>query len=227
MHPIADICTMRILIVAAARQEIEQTINWLEDSFHNIPQHSVDILLTGVGLLSSSYILCSSIFQHKPDFILQAGIAGSFSNKYPPGIVVVAGSEIVGDCGVMEDQQFRDIFDLELADANVIPFVEKKLVNHQVINWNKLVLPIVNGVTVNEITTDPKRITILKEKYQADIETMEGASLHFIALQQKIPFIQLRAISNFVGERNKKNWKIKEALTVLNNSLITLIQEIR
>jgi futalosine hydrolase len=34
---------------------------------------------------------------------------------------------------------------------------------------------------------------------------MEGAALHFVCLQEDISFIQLRAISNFVGERDSGN----------------------
>ena len=32
---------------------------------------------------------------------------------------------------------------------------------------------------------------------------MEGAALHYACIMEHIPFIQLRAVSNFVGERDK------------------------
>jgi futalosine hydrolase len=56
---------------------------------------------------------------------------------------------------------------------------------------------------------------------------MEGAALHFIALHQKIPFIQLRSISNNVGERDKTKWKIKEAISNLNEELKNFIDLIK
>ena len=55
---------------------------------------------------------------------------------------------------------------------------------------------------------------------------MEGAAFHYVCLQQKIPFIQLRAISNYVGERNKTKWKMKEAIINLNEKLIFLLTEL-
>ena len=55
---------------------------------------------------------------------------------------------------------------------------------------------------------------------------MEGAALHYVGLMEKIPFIQLRAVSNYTGERNKKKWKMKEAIVNLNNELIRLLNKL-
>jgi futalosine hydrolase len=59
--------------------------------------------------------------------------------------------------------------------------------------------------------------------FSPEIESMEGAALHFVALHQNIPFIQMRSISNWVGERDKSKWKIKEAISNLNNELKKII----
>jgi futalosine hydrolase len=53
---------------------------------------------------------------------------------------------------------------------------------------------------------------------------MEGAALHYICLQQKIKFLQLRSISNTVGERDKQKWEMKKATTNLNMELKKIIQ---
>ncbi len=52
---------------------------------------------------------------------------------------------------------------------------------------------------------------------------MEGAAFHYVCLQEKIPFLQLRAISNYVGERNKANWNLNEAIRNLNKKLIEIV----
>jgi futalosine hydrolase len=38
-----------------------------------------------------------------------------------------------------------------------------------------------------------------------------------------MPFIQLRSISNYIGERDKTKWKMKEAIENLNAELLKLI----
>lgn len=217
---------MYILILAATRQEIAFTIDRLHNNSVPVQHHAIDFLISGIGSVSCTYSLTTAIFKHKPDFIIQAGIAGSFSADYPPCTTVLVKEEALGDLGVMEEEIFTDIFDLQLADSNAAPFAKKVLPNPTCGNWKNTGLPLVHGITVNEITTNTKRIAQLKEKYNAEIESMEGAALHYVCLQQKIPFIQIRTVSNYVGERNKSNWQLSGAIQQLNESLITFIQQI-
>ena len=53
-----------------------------------------------------------------------------------------------------------------------------------------------------------------------------GAALHYIGRDLHAPFIQLRAVSNYVGERNKSKWKMQEAIYNLNESLLQLLDEL-
>jgi futalosine hydrolase len=55
---------------------------------------------------------------------------------------------------------------------------------------------------------------------------MEGAAFHYIGIMKSIPFIQIRGISNFVGERNKKNWKIDEAILAYTKAYNSLLQQL-
>lgn len=103
------------------------------------------------------------------------------------------------------------------------PYTGKSLENKQVELLQHYNLPLVKSVTINEITTRPSRVEQLQQKYQPVVESMEGAAFHYVALVEKIPFIQLRAVSNMVGERDKTKWKMKEALHLLNEQLITIV----
>ena len=69
-------------------------------------------------------------------------------------------------------------------------------------------------------------IQLFKEKFNADIETMEGAAIFYVCLLENIPFLQIRAISNYVEERNTANWNIPLAIKNLNNKLIEIIEKI-
>ena len=55
---------------------------------------------------------------------------------------------------------------------------------------------------------------------------MEGASLHFIGRDLTIPFMQIRAVSNYVGERDKTKWKIDLAISNLHNELTKLLKQL-
>ena len=225
MPPVTDICRMHILITAATEKEIAPSKQFLEEAGYEVNNNRFEILITGVGLMASTYALTEKILRQPPHYIFQAGIAGSFSSELEPGTVVMVNDETIGDCGVTEQGVFKDLFDLQLADESAFPFIEKKLVNLHCSNWKKYGFRFVSGVTVNKISTEPEIIQQLKQQYGADIESMEGAALHYVCLQQKIPFMQIRSISNYVGERNKSNWKLRESINTLNETLIKIIQE--
>ena len=75
-----------------------------------------------------------------------------------------------------------------------------------------------NKVSDDELLTQQREHT-----FHPGIETMEGAALHYVCLQENISFLQLRTISNVVGERDKTKWKLKEATATLHAELTKLI----
>lgn len=217
---------MNILLAAATPMEIQTTREYLAEKMYYRKDFNISILITGVGLVNTTYALLKYINKNKPDLVIQAGIGGSFHPLYPPGSVVLIKEEIIGDLGVEENDGFYDVFDLKLAGENVFPFSSKLLKNpHQRI-WEVINLPRVKAISVNEITTGSLRIQQLIEKYGAVIESMEGAALHYVCLQETVPFIQLRAVSNFAGERDKTKWQINDAITSLNRELIEIVHQL-
>jgi futalosine hydrolase len=88
----------------------------------------------------------------------------------------------------------------------------------------KVKLKKVRGVSVNEITTSKQKVKLYRETFNPVVESMEGVALHYVCLMEKIPFMQIRAASNYIGERNKKKWSMKESIINLNKELIRLLQ---
>lgn len=221
-----DICCMEILLISATGFEIAPAMSILGASNGHYQGNRVTVLQGGVGLLSTAYHLTRQIHQSRPDFVLQAGIAGSFDSNRPLAEAVLVKEETVADLGVVENNRFQSVFDLKLIDAQAFPFNNGKLVNPDMSRWDFLHLKQVTAISVNEITTDAERIKEWKKKYQAETESMEGAALHYICLQEKIPFLQLRTISNVIGERDKSKWQMKEAIRVLNDYVMEVLGRI-
>jgi futalosine hydrolase len=209
---------MQILLCAATSFEIQPTIEFIKHQ----GLKNVDVLITGVGLTAATYKITKTANQKRPDFILQAGVAGSLDLNLALAKVILVKDEVIGDSGVMEGQSFHSLFDLNLAERNIHPWKNSRLSNSNrtLLDFN---LPIVNGITVNEISTNPERIRYYKENLNAQIETLEGAALHFAGLMEDIPFLQVRSISNFIGERNKSKWQLTEAIVNLNAELQKII----
>jgi futalosine hydrolase len=217
---------MKIGIISSTYFEIQPTINYLSHQLPVYPLHEFHVCVTGIGSLLTSYHLTKFVQKHKPDYLIQAGVAGSFTDKFKRGQVVMVKDEILGDLGVHENDNFKDVFDLGLMDVSAYSFSNKRLVNPHLREWENRGLPAARGLTMNQISSDPKLIERLIVKYGCEIESLEGAAFHFLCLEEQVPFIQLRAISNVVGERNKNNWKMKEAIGNLNEKLITLIKDL-
>ena len=220
---IDELCRMNVLVIAATDREL----TGLKEISFTRPSLMVHTAVTGVGLLPSSYAIMQLIARLKPELIIQVGIAGSFNPTLVLGTAVTVRQEMVADMGVYESDGYHDIFDLGLAEKNMPPFEQGAIVNHHDHLIESASLPAVSAVSVNEISTSTEKINVFAEKYKADIESMEGAALHYVCAMQQIPFIQIRGISNLVGERDKTKWKIPESMLAATNACINLINKIQ
>jgi len=207
---------MQILLIAATATEIEPS---------TAANSRVDVLITGVGVPSTIYHLQKRIHQMDYDFIIQAGIAGCFSNEMTLGQVVIVKQDCFADLGIEEKGIYTPVFNTAFADKDKFPFADGWLVNsNEALSKNNL--PKVKALTINKVSDSELQKQQFLQTFNADIETMEGAALHYVCLQENIPFLQIRSISNHVGERNKTKWKIKEAIENLNKELEVLINKL-
>ncbi len=219
--------SMRITITAATFEEWMPAFLEINPLYTGGSQRiTLQFHQSGVGMLASSVALTKLVMEEKPDLIIQAGIAGSFDPTLALGSLVVIKDETLGDMGVEEEGKWKDLFDLKLEKSSYPPFEKRKLPNPWLPQYNLLNLPEVNAITINTISTDKERMLQLMKKYAPVTESMEGAALHYICRQNNVRFIQIRAISNYVGERNKAHWKIKESITALNHALITYVDKL-
>ena len=204
---------MKLLITAATQQEIPL--------FTSAGEHT-DVLITGVGIASTMYHLQKRLQQMDYDMVVQAGFAGSFSKGPALGATVIVQKDSFGDMGMEEKGKYQTVFDIGLADKNEFPFTEGWLVNPLELAGS-LPYEKVTAITVNKVSDDAKLVQQRENTFHPGIETMEGAALHYVCLQEHIPFLQLRTITNIVGERDKSKWKLKEAIEYLNTELLKLI----
>jgi len=204
---------MQILVIAATAHEIEQ---------FTAVNSQVDVLITGIGVPSTMYHLQKRIQQIDYDCIIQAGIAGSFTSDIELGRVVIVQQDCFADLGMEEKEIYTPVFNSGFADKDEFPFTNGWLVN---LNKTllKISLPKVKAITVNKVSDSELQKQQFTAIFNAAIESMEGAALHYVCLQEKIPFLQIRSISNYVGERDKTKWKIKEAIENLNTELHIMI----
>lgn len=218
---------MNCLLVAATAKEIAPFLEYYRNQQNQWPNNlNIDVLITGIGMTATAYHLTKHFSIKRPDFVLQAGVAGCFDTKIPLGSVVAIKQDTIADESVIELKKLRTLFALQLVPENQFPYTKGWLPNTDTAMIKKSNLKVVKGISVNQITTSKQMIHFYKNEFNPVIESMEGAALHYVCLMEKISFLQIRSISNYIGERNKKNWNMKESIINLNKELIRLLQNI-
>ena len=220
---------MEVLIVSATFLEIKNVItdlkfNKISDNLYhvNFENQSIDILITGIGIAFTVYALTKTLSKKQYNLVINTGIAGSLSGKLKIGDLVQVTSEEFADLGIRSESSFSTLFEMGFIDKNTYPFSDTKLKNNSFQNTFTTNIQQVKGITVNTVNGNKNEIENIKNKFNADIESMEGAAFFYVCLMEKVPFIEIRAISNYVEERNKENWNIPLAI----NNLTTMIKKI-
>lgn len=218
---------MNCLLVAATAMEVSVFLDYYrknaDKSLNNV---AIDVLITGVGLTATTYNLTRHLCLVKPDFIIQAGVAGCFNKKIPLGTVLAVKKDVVADETVLESRKLKTIFELGLASPNQFPYTKGWLSNPYKLMLKRTRLKTTTAVSVNQISTNKEMVRLFEKKFEPQIESMEGAAFHYTCLMENVPFIQIRSASNYVGERNKRNWKMKESIQNLNLELIRLFESL-
>lgn len=221
-----------ILIASATKLEITPFLQSITDAdLSEIPnpftiQHkniNITILITGVGGIQTTYYLTRYLSAHPiPDLIIFPGIAGSFNPKFRIGDVVLIKDDLFGDIGAENPQgKFEDLWELNLIHPKQPPFVNRKIVCPHIERFG--IAELASGLTVNKVTSTQEKATKIQNHFRVDIETMENASMYYVAAQFDCLFIGIRTISNFVGVRDKSQWNIPLAVSKLNESLSSMI----
>jgi len=220
---------MNILIVAATPFEVAPLEQHLEThanrkAFLDFKKGDtrIKLLITGVGQMLTAYALGKTLAEEEFDLAINAGVAGAFDRTMELGTVVHVTSEQLGDLGIEEaDGRFKSMHDLDLLNPHGFPFQEAKLLNPKADQYD--FLPKVNGLTVNKVHGHSESIAFAKKHYQADVESMEGAAFFYVCLMESVPFLEIRAISNYVEPRNRDNWELALAIDNLNQVLMELL----
>jgi futalosine hydrolase len=208
-----------ILVVAATAKEINPFIELTRTG----DIINADILISGIGLTASTYHLAKQLALKKYDLAIQAGVAGSFDLRIPLGSVVAVKQDAIADQSVVELERLKTLFDLNLLPQDQYPYKKGWLINPNKEVLKKTKLKIVKGISVNQISTSKQMIKFYRDVFDPVTESMEGAALHYVCLMENIPFVQIRSISNYIGERNKKKWNMMNSIVNLNEALIKII----
>jgi futalosine hydrolase len=201
---------MDILIVSATLPEISPAMEALnlKEGTNVKGEHSVTVLITGVGMVATAFAMGQVLSGRKFDFALNLGIAGSFNRELSPGETVEIRQDTFSELGAEDHDRFISLPELGFGESSFFPLAPATAI--------PLSLRHVTALTVNTVHGNEARIREISERTGADVESMEGAAFFYACQAAGVPCVQVRSVSNYVEPRNHEAWNIPLAIKNLN-----------
>lgn len=226
---------MSILIVAATDLEVAPFAKELGEASKIHPrmkaykyrQRHVHLLVSSIGMIATA-AWCSQILStNSYDLAINLGVCGSFDSSLKPGQVLHVTSDQIADLGAEAGRSFLTVQELKLLEEDEFPFKGGRLVNFAPpVSSTLASLPQVNGITVNTVHGNTRSIAAVIERFQPQVESMEGAAFMYACLIHQVPFAQVRAVSNYVENRNRDSWDLAGAIRNLAEIALRIVEEV-
>ncbi|WP_342572039.1 futalosine hydrolase [Paenibacillus sp. FSL R5-0749] len=148
--------------------------------------------------------------------VISAGIGGGFPGRADVGSLVVADAMVAADLGSQTPDGFLSVDELGFGSSIVAADAELAARLRHELQRAGLAVSGGTAVTVSTATgTAETAAELLRRVPDAAAEGMEGFGVATAAQQFGVPALELRAISNAVGPRDRDAWRIKDALDAL------------
>ncbi|MFG2307518.1 futalosine hydrolase [Streptomyces sp. NPDC048566] len=176
----------------------------------------LDLLAAGVGpalaASSVSAALTAAALGDTPyGLVVCAGVAGGFAPDAPVGSLVVADDIVAADLGAESPEGFLPVTELGFGTVSHRPPAALAREAAAVTGGR-----LGTVLTVSTVTGSAARAAELRGRHpRALAEAMEGFGVAEAAAAHGVPVLEVRAVSNAVGPRDRSAWRIGDALTAL------------
>jgi futalosine hydrolase len=209
------------------------------------------LAIGGCDKTNTAHILTCLLqaMQPVPRLVLQVGIAGAFPGAEDktigtyafrgPGIgdIIVATQEAYADTGSSGPEGWLSATELGLSIANVdgaetggVFTLDRDLVDStkgaiENAEWPGAPPGVHAGpcVTSSRVTGLRSEADALRLRWAALAESMEGAAGAHICALYGIPFLEIRGISNLVGDRDRTAWRVDRAVAVAGKAALAAV----
>lgn len=201
---------MRILVVCAVAEEAQAV-----EAGRSL-RHELDVLVCGVGPAAAAAATARTIAENSHmgrayDVVVNAGICGAFRGKARIGDLLIATDSVAAELGVALPWRFQPIDEIGFGTNRI--------------GCNTVLTVAVEGVrgeilTLASITGSDGLAANLAHRHPDAIgEAMEGFGVATAAQQAGLPFAEIRAVSNYIGDRDVENWDWAAALKTLTTGI--------
>ncbi|KUN22704.1 futalosine hydrolase [Streptomyces corchorusii] len=175
-----------------------------------------DLLAAGVGpalaAATTAGALTAAALAGRPyALVVSAGIGGGFPPGAPVGSLVVADAITVADLGAETADGFLPVTELGFGTVTHRPPESLVRVVSEATGARTGTI-----LTVSTVTGTAARAAALSARHPGALaEGMEGFGVAEAAAAHGVPVLEIRAVSNPVGPRDRAAWRIGDALAAL------------
>lgn len=183
-----------------------------------------DLVVTGVGKSNAAGATARALDPIRHACMINLGIAGALPRENADplalGSTIAATRSALADEGMLTPTGFQSLAQMgfapipNAASANEgmsVP-AHAPLLN-ALTPWIDATGPI---ATVSTCSASDALARDVAQRTGALAEAMEGAAVGTVALALTVPFLELRAISNTTGDRDRQRWNIRAAFDALS-----------
>ncbi|MCG7528223.1 futalosine hydrolase [Streptomyces sp. OfavH-34-F] len=218
---------MRVLVVTAVPVERDAVTRAYGDEPEVRPVRGaeihragpLDVLAGGAGPAAAAASAAFALASGHYGLVVSAGIGGGFAPVAPVGSLVVSRRIGAADLGAETPAGFVPV--TELGFGRTWHFPPRSLVRAAAGATGAAAGDI---LTVSTVTGSADRAAALLAAHPGALaEAMEGFGVAEAADLAGVPVLEIRAVSNAVGPRDRDAWRIGDALTALTGAFGKLI----
>jgi futalosine hydrolase len=236
--------TLRVLVVTAVAAEANSVAGGLVGcaarssrplpSGHTVTSHlltgqsrarltgpaapAVDVMAAGVGPAAAAVGAATALATapYPYDLVVIAGIGGGFAPRAPLGSLVVSDSIVAADLGADTPDGYLPVEELGFGRSVHTPPAALTARVTDAVRGSGVPCLLAPVLTVSTVTGTAARAAELAARHpRAGAEAMEGFGVAEAAAAYGVPAVEIRAVSNTVGPRDRAAWRIGEALDAL------------
>lgn len=241
-----------ILVIAAVEPEIRAVLDRLDDRSLRVTggrsvwtgkvgNIAVSVVVTNPGIVNTVQAMTACIEYRKPRFIIQTGCGGGFGELgLKVGDIAVATKETDAQLGIdtgknsailqkipfpvltAEGRSFEEEYGLDPHIAETAYICLKKSFFQEEIGIFKGPF-----ITVSTVTGSKKRADSLFKVFSPCIESMEGSGAAFLSFYYRIPFTEIRCVSNLVGKRDLSKWDLPLACKRAGEAAVEILKSFK
>lgn len=221
---------MKILLHSATALELDPILNRFEkrgEGHYRFLDHELQLCISGVGMMATAFSLGDLLAKQKFDLALSTGICGAFDKSIEVGEVVFIEKDRAIEEGAEDGDQWISLEEMGLRDADQSPFenatlpcrFSKEKLDRMPYKW-------LSGISVNRVLGKVESIERVKQLYPAEVVNMEGAAFYYACGMHQLDCLQIKAVSNYVENRNKDAWEIDRALRNLAVAIPKILEHV-